>query len=56
MMTSFDHDSRKKQGVRFWQKTEHNPFPVFHGNVKRKEEDDDGDDYEDDHGYEDEDG
>ena len=58
MMTSFDHESTKNRAC-FQQKTEHDLFPICHGNVKGKHEeddDDDGDDYEDDGGYEDEDG
>ena len=62
-MTTLLHDDfsrpsvEKKQGVRFQQKTEHDLFPICHGNAKGKHEeddDDDGDDYEDDDGYEDE--
>ena len=56
MMTSFDLELRKT-GRSVLAETVHNPFPVFHGNIEGKlEEDDDGDDYEDDDGYEGEDG
>ena len=56
MMTSFDHESRRNRAFGFGRKPNTTLFPVFHGNVKGKQEEDDDDDYEDDDGYEDEDG